>query len=677
MAIATLRTKVVTALQFNHDTIDSSGKLAAATNNGATRQHVHNGTGAYYFDGTNNKISMAKINPSHITVSAWVKSTREIGSHQGIINQGEWGASYQLGITDENKFRLVAKGTGGGTANVISSSTVTLDEWYHVVGTYDGTTAKLYINGNLDVSSTATSGVLLSDTDSFHIGTHEGNTLWFQGYIDEPSIYNIAISQETITSLYNKGWGKSYSELTADEKTGLVSYWGFNGNAEDEHGANDGTVTGATLQHVKLGTGSYSFDGTNDYINLGSITSDNEKLTVSLWTKLQVNQNTFFISQESGTLAANRAFSLEWIQSSSTTGRFRWVVRTNNLYTIETTVIDMPTEWTHLVAYHDKANSIIKLYRDGNEIGSIDTDGNSMTNNTANIRIGQRAGGSGANLNGCIDNPIVFDEALTQTEITALYNSGTGRELFPQLMDGLVAYWKFDETTGDTASDSHISGLDGTASNARVIGSAGKINNGADFTKGNDYIQSTNSYTLSTNAFTFNFWVRKTDNTKPDGTNIYELISLVNQDSGSYLNIRFAANTGKNKINMYLQTSINNGLTKIIDYDLDTNWNMVTIVKNGSNYYGYINNNSKSITDGWSSGTLGANLASSKITMGARGMNTPDRYADYSLLDEPMIHNRALLPHEVVNLYNDDDGLQYPFEDIIIDEDTGNHVYIM
>ena len=51
---------------------------------------------------------------------------------------------------------------------------------------------------------------------------------------------------------------------------GLVGWWPFNGNANDESGnGNNGTVNGATLTADRFGNANsaYSFDGVDDYIN--------------------------------------------------------------------------------------------------------------------------------------------------------------------------------------------------------------------------------------------------------------------------------------------------------------------------------------------------------------------------------------------------------------------------
>jgi hypothetical protein len=79
---------------------------------------------------------------------------------------------------------------------------------------------------------------------------------------------------------------------------GLVGWWPFNGNANDESGnGNNGTVNGATLTTDRNGNANaaYSFDGVNDYIQsinpLGNLTSD---FTISLYTNIATWQGGLF-----------------------------------------------------------------------------------------------------------------------------------------------------------------------------------------------------------------------------------------------------------------------------------------------------------------------------------------------------------------------------------------------
>ena len=62
-------------------------------------------------------------------------------------------------------------------------------------------------------------------------------------------------------------YGNLYAQVNLD--SGLVAYYPFNGNANDESGnGNNGTIHGAVLTSDRFGNEkfSFSFDGVNDYI---------------------------------------------------------------------------------------------------------------------------------------------------------------------------------------------------------------------------------------------------------------------------------------------------------------------------------------------------------------------------------------------------------------------------
>ena len=70
---------------------------------------------------------------------------------------------------------------------------------------------------------------------------------------------------------------------------GLVGYWGFNGNANDQSGnSNNGTVNGATLTTDRFGNSNsaYNFDGVNDYIRcINPGPSGSTSRSVCFWMK--------------------------------------------------------------------------------------------------------------------------------------------------------------------------------------------------------------------------------------------------------------------------------------------------------------------------------------------------------------------------------------------------------
>jgi hypothetical protein len=93
--------------------------------------------------------------------------------------------------------------------DVVVSQTVLEDHvWYHVAGTYDGSTAKIYVNGVLDNSVPKTGTILASTAGPLFIGQNVagfGSVEFFNGFIDEVSLYNRALSDTEIQAIVNTG----------------------------------------------------------------------------------------------------------------------------------------------------------------------------------------------------------------------------------------------------------------------------------------------------------------------------------------------------------------------------------------------------------------------------------------------------------------------------------------
>ena len=81
---------------------------------------------------------------------------------------------------------------------LVSSKILGLHTWYYVVATYDGTTAKLYINGKLD-GSIAIAAIAKQTADPVYIG-RRADGLFTNAVLDEIAIYPTALSSERIAT---------------------------------------------------------------------------------------------------------------------------------------------------------------------------------------------------------------------------------------------------------------------------------------------------------------------------------------------------------------------------------------------------------------------------------------------------------------------------------------------
>ncbi|MDD5306243.1 MAG: LamG domain-containing protein [Deltaproteobacteria bacterium] len=186
---------------------------------GAVPTEGHDGApnSAYLFNGTTDVIDCEApidVSSNALTVSAWIK----FGVDPAAITQAR---SYF--VDSVGSFRFWYAATADNTAvadqifwdlwdwNGISTTGVTwtMGTWYHLVGTFDGTTARVYVDGTLNNSAAATK-TLHSATASFLIGAglpwtgYPPKEGFFNGAIDDVRIYDRALSDTEVLALYNE-----------------------------------------------------------------------------------------------------------------------------------------------------------------------------------------------------------------------------------------------------------------------------------------------------------------------------------------------------------------------------------------------------------------------------------------------------------------------------------------
>ncbi|HWQ33398.1 MAG TPA: FG-GAP-like repeat-containing protein [Blastocatellia bacterium] len=91
----------------------------------------------------------------------------------------------------------------GGLSRYLSgNATIPLNAWTHLAAVYDGAQIRLYVNGTLDASAAAT-GAIPANTLPLRIGANQSGGELFQGLIDEPGIYNRALTASEIQAVFN------------------------------------------------------------------------------------------------------------------------------------------------------------------------------------------------------------------------------------------------------------------------------------------------------------------------------------------------------------------------------------------------------------------------------------------------------------------------------------------
>ena len=142
-----------------------------------------------------------------ITVSAWVRASQSPGNYKYILGKGAnecESSSYALytGETGGLRFYVTDLTRVVRGSDVIPAATIWNGKWHHVAGTWDGSAAKLFVDGKL-VSSTAgdpgTIDYTLPTADATGMGAYLGTCdLYYTGDIDDVAIFSQALPIDQI-----------------------------------------------------------------------------------------------------------------------------------------------------------------------------------------------------------------------------------------------------------------------------------------------------------------------------------------------------------------------------------------------------------------------------------------------------------------------------------------------
>jgi hypothetical protein len=174
------------------------------------------------FDATDDYISVPSsrfLKPkTALSISAWIKGDTFPNSAKVILRKGAANPNnYQLAIYN-GKVSLVLDGSDNG--GIVGSTTLATGVWYNVVATWDGTTAKIYVNGQLDNSpGTVRTGTIGSDSQPVYLGGRPsgGSANTFDGALDDIRIFNYALDVWEVSNLNYVGQKRGVRVLAWNE----------------------------------------------------------------------------------------------------------------------------------------------------------------------------------------------------------------------------------------------------------------------------------------------------------------------------------------------------------------------------------------------------------------------------------------------------------------------------
>ncbi len=166
-----------------------------------------------------------------ITVAAWVNPAEFVewaGIAGSLFDSGSAEGGFYLNTRTPSDFSFALATESDGQLTYLRTEGVA-GEWQYVVGTYDGAEHRLYLNGEL-MESRSASGPIDYDPApyGFQIGTFidDNEDIRFNGQITQVAIWNGALSEEEINLLYEIGRaGENIDPALDSDGDGLIDSW--------------------------------------------------------------------------------------------------------------------------------------------------------------------------------------------------------------------------------------------------------------------------------------------------------------------------------------------------------------------------------------------------------------------------------------------------------------------
>ena len=211
----------------------------------------------------------------------------------------------------------------------------------------------------------------------------------------------------------------------------LIAYFPFNGNANDESGnGNNGNVIGAILTNdrYEIPNSAYSFDGIDDYIDVGnsSILKPQLPVTISLWIKPSIQGRNHILTTNYHYMRYFGIFMLVYNDGRirSGFGDGGGISTYSNRCKYSTNIINA-NSWYHIVGVYRGAEDI-DIYINGiNDGGTYAGIGSGINYDNGNVNLGRLDTAQQLPpqyFNGVLDDIRFYNYELNQSEILALFN---------------------------------------------------------------------------------------------------------------------------------------------------------------------------------------------------------------------------------------------------------------
>ncbi len=609
------------------------------------------------FDGVDDYVQVANsisLNPANITISVWAKSNTATWNNPGmLVSKRNVYILHPISASKKLRFYIY---DGGAWQSALYTSTSDITKWHNYIGTYDGSSIRIYEDGVEKSSTSYVGSITTSDTGVLAIGRDDGySTRYLNGSLDDVRIYNRALSADEVTRLYQQGATTYLNKTLAtnpDLNDGLVGHWTFDGvlntQITDQSGNGNtgyfGASSNATNTLTTIGNigQAVKMDGVGDNVYIGSgVLNQIEPngFSIFMWLKSTETTNGRYFFERGG----SGSFT---VQAQSSGNAYCRIRNTSGTFLGTPSALVLDGEWHHVGCSFSTTTKAFTMYVDGASTTSKNAVAfDKFTDNANWFTIGGRKGGGFAE--GTIDDFRVYNRSLSADEITRLYQQGATTYINktiatnPDLNSGLVGHWTFDGAdmtlnVADSSGNGNTGYLNGFTSTTTAIGAIGQA---LDFDGVDDYVNIGDSNSVDVTITTISAWIKTSQTSFPNG-----FAYIVKKDkftgSGPYTlyttsNNTFFALRSQDGGNPSVSAGVNPN---------DGNWHHIVATYDGNTlkiYYDGDFRNSANYTD-----TILVNATDVHI-----GGWENYRLFD-GLIDDVRIYNRALSADEITRLYN-------------------------
>jgi hypothetical protein len=471
------------------------------------------GKKAVQFNGVDGGVTAANsshLNSATTTVSFWVNPTSLPASGEAYIASfGGWQERWKISLPSHGKMVWTTHATSccsdldAGDANALVPGT-----WTHAVFVHDGTMDRIFINGVL-AAEKASAGDLNSTTHPLGIGYDPIDVAnYFDGSVDEFQIYNYALTDAEIGSLYTA------QNTAVIDPNPLVLNIPFSGDFNDvSQFANHGESDNAALTYDRFGypKNAVSINPTTEAAVTvpHSAQYNSDWTSVSFWVKMNELPATGEVY-----LMSFGGWQERWKLSVPSHGKVVFTTYATSCCS------DMdagdgnalvPGEWTHVVAVHGTTQD--KIYING-ELANAKDVGGPLHHTKYPLGIGWDPIDKGSFINGDMDDVQLYTNPLSDQEVADLY---AAQSTPPVFAGDVVADYALNANAKDDSpyhSNGNIAGAN--ASTDRF----GRANHSLNF-NGAAGVTADNSPQLNSPVTSVSFWVNP--NTLPASGEAYLL----------------------------------------------------------------------------------------------------------------------------------------------------------